>query len=94
MNDFIRGDIGDGGQSNAIGKGINQTDRSNRVNVYHNEPHEESIEDRLERLETYVYGNPRYDEPGIIRRQRRTDRILFGLSALNVLAILASFYFG
>lgn len=89
MADLISGEVGDEGRSVAIGKGIHQTDRSNRVNVYNTDRRSQSLEERVEDLERYTFGDNRYDEVGMLRRQKTTQLWVQGLAALLVLVILA-----
>jgi len=94
MADTIHGDVADDGQTVAVGKDIHQTstDRSHRVNVYN---HSDSgsgrsltLEERVEDLERYTFGDNRYDEIGTVKRQKKTQQWVQGLAALNLIVIL------
>jgi len=87
-NDAISGEVGDDGQSVAIGKGINQDnqryDSSHRqnVNIYTNDERHHAPnhplrdmdnDDRLDRLELYMYGDG-ITLPGVLRQQAEIIR--------------------
>jgi hypothetical protein len=89
--DIIDGDVGDDGRQVAVGKGNRQTDYSNRINIYNDEEklHRSrlSLEDRVMDLERLVYGESKWSEPGLIKRQQVHQRI----SQWNMVVNIAMF---
>jgi hypothetical protein len=54
--------------------------------------HNASVEDRLRDLERYMFGDNRYGEPGMIRRQQQqllVSQINMGMNVIIVLALAA-----
>ncbi len=89
--DIIDGDVGDEGRTVAVGKGNRQTDYTNRMHVNFGDDQGSlhrsrlSHEDRIMDLERLIYGEPRWSEPGLIKRQQTHQRISQWNMALNVL---------
>lgn len=61
------------------------------VNVYNQGRDKRSLEERVEDLERMIYGEPRWSEPGLIKRQQRQLWISQVNMAINglTLALLA-----
>lgn len=61
------------------------------VNVYNQGRDKRSLEERVEDLERMIYGEPRWSEPGLIKRQQRQlwiSQVNMALDGLT-LALLA-----
>ncbi len=67
----VGGDVGAG--KDFVGR--DSSDHRNQIDINFNDDHrhrqEVSLEDRVVDIERMVYGEPRWSEPGIIRRQKR-----------------------
>ena len=93
--DIIDGDVGEEGHNVIVGKANRQTDHSNKVNIDlsdHHTPHR-SLEDRVMDIERLLYGEPRFADLGIIRRQKRIQvmgLIHIGISLLMLVLILTT----
>jgi hypothetical protein len=61
------------------------------VNVYNQGRDKRSLEERVEDLERMIYGEPRWSEPGLIKRQQRqlwVSQVNMAINGLT-LALLA-----
>lgn len=54
------------------------------VNVYNQGWEKRSLEERVEDLERMIYGEPRWSEPGLIKRQQRQLWISQTNMAINI----------
>ena len=92
--DIIDGDVGEEGRNVTVGKGNRQADYSNRVLLNFGDDHDSthrsrlSIEERLTDLEQLIYGEIRWSEPGLIKRQQRQLIISQANMVLNVIMLL------
>ena len=92
--DIIDGDVGDDGRIVSVGKGNRQTDHSSRVSVNFGDEHSGhqrarlSIEDRVMDLERMVYGEIKWSEPGLIKRQQSHQRISQWNMAMSIATFL------
>ena len=89
--DVTGGSVGDNNRNVAIGKGNRQTDYNNRINIYNDDERPQqhkSLEDRIMDMERVVYGEPRWSEPGLIKRQQKHLQISQWNMALNILMFL------
>jgi hypothetical protein len=97
--DIIDGDTGEDGRNISIGKGNRQSDYSNRLNVNMQGDRQykagAGVEDRLMDIERVVYGEPRWSEPGLIKRQQTHQRISqwnMALSIATFILLIAVFF--
>lgn len=97
MGDSITGRVGSDGRNVAIGKGIDQDNReygNNRVNIRIDERppvgqrNESDIYGRIEDLELVVYGQERFNVPGLLRQQVNLHRWIVINTLLLALALI------
>ena len=88
--DVTGGNVGDNNRNVTIGKGNRQADYNNRINIYNDDerPQQKSLEDRVMDMERIIYGEPRWSEPGLIKRQQKHLQVSQWNMALNTLMFL------